>query len=181
MIFMILSQVIVLLLNLAMLVLSKLTNEFHELIYILPVVGYSICMILFYISYVRTTKRHNHSFSSRAVVISAMVINIMFSLVEIFVEDPENPVMFYITTSVVQVINLMFLFNYMKRYAMRIMGISQQLIHKILSYIFVVLAVLALYCCFVNIFLTVLLLIATSFFAAVASTMFLIAARSRKR
>ena len=34
---------------------------------------------------------------------------------------------------------------------------------------------------FINIFLTVLLLIATAFFAAVASAMFLIAARSRHR
>lgn len=181
MVFMIVSQIIILLVNLAMLVMSKITNEFHELIYIIPVIVYAISMVIFYFSYIKTTKRHNPTFSNRAVVISAIAINILFAIVETFIEDPENPVMFYICTSVAQVINLLFLFSYMKRYAMRIMDPSQQLIHNILSYMFVVLALLSLYCCFINIFLTVLLLIATSFFAAVATTMFLIAARSRNR
>lgn len=181
MVFMILSQIIILLINLAMLVMSKITNEFHELIYILPVVGYAVAMILFYISYLRTTKKRYRTLSGIAVVASAMIINIMFAFVEIFIEDPENPVMFYICTSIAQVINLLFLFNYMQRFAPKIMASSQQLIHKILSYVFVVLSLLALYCCFINIFLTVLLLIATAFFSAVSSTMFLIAARSRNR
>lgn len=181
MVFMIISQIVILLVNLAMLVMSKITNEFHELIYILPVTAYSVCMVIFYMSYLKTTKRHINTFSNKAVVASAMIINIMFAIVEIFIEDPENPVMFYICTSVAQVINLLFLFNYMKRYVQRIMATSQQLIHKILSYVFVVMALLALYCCFVNIFMTVLLLIGTAFFAAVSSTMFLIAARTRHR
>lgn len=179
MIYMIISQIIILLVNLAMLIISKITDEFHELIYILPIIAYSVMMVLFYISYFKTIRQQEYSASNVAVIVSAIVINIMFAIVEIFIEDPENPVMFYICTSVAQVINLLFLFNYMQRYSMRIMAPSQQLVHKILSYIFVVLAVLALYCCFINIFLTVFLLMGTAFFAAVASTMFLIAARTR--
>lgn len=181
MIFMIISQMVMLILNLAILILSKITNQFHEFIYIIPVVCYSLAMILFYISYVRTTRKSRSKFANIAVVVSAIIINVLFAVVETFIEDPENPVMFYICTSIVQVINLMFLFAYMKSYVMRIMNPSQQLIHKIISYIFVVLALLALYSCFVNIFTTVLLIIATAFFAAVASSMFLIAARSRNR
>lgn len=181
MIFAIISQIIMLLVNLAMLIISKITDEFHQLIYILPVIAYSASMILFYISYIRTSRRNFSSFTSKAVLVSVILINLIFAYVETFIEDPENPILFYICTSVAQVINLMFLFSYMKNYAQRIMAPSQQVIHKILSYIFVVLSLLSLYCCFINIFLTVMLLIATSFFAAVASTMFLIAYSSRHR
>jgi len=181
MIFMIISQIIMLLLNLAILIISKITNQFHELIYIIPVIGYVVSMILFYFSYIKTTRRSRSKFANIAVVTSAIMINVLFAIVETFIEDPNNPVMFYICTAIAQVINLMFLFTYMKTYVIRIMDPSQQLIHRILSYIFVVLALLSLYCCFINIFLTVLLLIATAFFAAVASAMFLIAARSRHR
>ena len=175
---MIISQIIILLVNLALLIISKITDEFHELIYIIPVVIYVISVVLFYISFLRTTHNYRHGIYSRIISASAIFINILFAFTEIFIENPENPILFYICTSVVQVINLLFLFNYMQQYSMRIMASSQQLIHKILSYIFVVLALLTLYACFVNIFMTVLLLMTTSFFAAVASTMFLIAART---
>lgn len=181
MIFMIIAQIIMLLLNLAILIISKITNQFHELIYIIPVIVYAVSMTLFYFSYVKTTRRSRNKIANIAVVSSAILINVLFAIVETFIEDPNNPVMFYICTAVVQVINLMFLYTYMKSYVMRIMDPSQQLIHKILCYIFVALSLISLYSCFINIFLTVLLLIATAFFAAVASAMFLIAARSRHR
>lgn len=181
MIFMIIAQIIMLLLNLAILIISKITSMFHELIYIIPVIGYVASITLFYFSYLKTTRRSRNKVANIAVVSSAILINILFAIVEAFIEDPNNPVMFYICTAVVQVINLMFLYTYMKTYVTRIMDPSQQLIHKILCYVFVALALLTLYGCFINVFLTVLLLIATAFFASVASAMFLIAARSRHR
>lgn len=177
MIFMIISQITILLLNLAILILSKITNEFHQLIYILPIIAYSVLMVLFYFSYFRTKKQHHQTFKEHIMLYSLIGINILFAVVETFVEDPNNPVLFYICTSVIQVINLLFLFNYMKQYASRLMSSSQYLIHRILSYTFVILSVLSLYSCFVNIFMTVVLLIATAAFAAITTTMFIIAAR----
>lgn len=181
MIFIIIAQIVILLVNLALLIISKLTTDFHQLIYIIPVVIYSISMIVFYMSYLKTTSKYHQGVYGTIIVAAAILMNVMYAVTEIFIEDPENPVLFYICTSVAQVINLMFLFSYMKQFAMRLMGSSQFLIHKILSYVFVVLSLITLYSCFVNVFLTVLLLIATSFFAAVASVMFLLAARSRHR
>lgn len=179
MIFMIISQITLLLLNLAILILSKITSEFHHLIYVIPVIAYCVLMILFYFSYFRTKKRQFNAFRENVLLISLIGINVLFAVVETFIEDPNNPVLFYICTSVIQVINLLFLFNYMKQYASRLMSSSQYLIHRILSYTFVILSILTLYSCFVNIFMTVLLLIATSAFSAITTAMFLIAARRR--
>lgn len=181
MIYMIFSQIVILLLNLALLIISKLTNEFHQLIYILPIIAYSVLMVMFYISYVRTMRQLPYSNAYYAVAIPGIVINIAFAIVETFIEDPANPVMLYICTSVVQLINLVVLFSYMQKFAMQIMAMSQQLIHKILSYLFFIIAILALYFCFVNIFIVVLCLMVSSFFAAISTAMFLIAARVQNR
>lgn len=173
MLYLIFSQVTMFLMNLAILINSKLNAEFYKIYYMsVPVTLYCIFFGAFYIKRMRNLihKRHRRSFVEELVpLIAVSVINVVYFVVEVFIDSPDNPFLFYICTTVIQLINVLFIFRYQKKLIEKYMTATQKLFSDVVLYIYVVLAVLTLYTCiFMNIYITIIILLLTSFVIALS-------------
>lgn len=185
MIYLIFSQVIMFLMNLAILVNSKLSLDFYKMYYMsLPVVFYCLFTCLFYVRQIRKIfyrNKYSYALSELIPITAALIINIVYFVIEIFIDNPDNPFLFYISTSIIQLINVLFIFSYQKKLSDQYMHPKQQLLSSIISYIYVIMAVLTLYACvFVNIYITVIILLITSFILTLSLSILLVARRNHK-
>lgn len=167
MIYLIFSQVVMFLMNFAILINSKLNIEFYKLYYMsIPVIFYCVFMFLFYIRRLKecfSENRYSSGVDRLIPAVAALIMNIVYFVIEIFIDNPDNPFLFYISTTIIQLINVLFIFSYQKKIAEVCMTTKQELLNKVMSYTYVMLAVLTLYTCvFVNIYITIVILLITS-------------------
>lgn len=186
MIYLIFSQIVMLLMNLAILINSKLSLDFYKLYYMsIPVVVYCIFTCLFYIRQLRKAlhKRESSHLPGELIpVVALLIINIVYFVIEIFIDKPDNPFWFYISTSVVQLVNILYIFAYQKDLDERYMNSKKQLFNSFISYLYVIMSVLTLYACvFINIYATVIAILATSFVLALSLTITYVARRNHSK
>ncbi len=186
MIYLIFSQVVMFLMNFAILINSKLNVEFYKLYYMsIPIVFYCIFGCLFYARRIGDAFRKNqysYGFDQIVPVTAALIMNVVYFVIEIFIDNPDNPFLFYISTTIIQLINVLFIFAYQKDLTKRYMPTSQQLLSTIISYIYVLLAVFTLYTClFLNIYITIILLLITSFVLTLSLSMVYVARKNYKK
>jgi len=166
MVYLIISQVIMFLMNLAILINSKFALEYYKIFYTtIPVILYTVCTCTFYITALINSIRK--SSSTRAmplhIIIPALVMNIVYLIIEVFVDKPENPFFFYIGTTSIQFINILFVFTYQKKNIEKYMKPKEAALNNIFLYTYTLLSVGTIYACvFINIYITVILLLVTS-------------------
>ena len=150
----------------------------------LPVVFYCLFTCLFYVRQIRKIfyrNKYSYALSELIPITAALIINIVYFVIEIFIDNPDNPFLFYISTSIIQLINVLFILSYQKKLSDQYMHPKQQLLSSIISYIYVIMAVLTLYACvFVNIYITVIILLITSFILTLSLSILLVARRNHK-
>lgn len=169
--------------NLAILINTKLGAEFYKLYYIsVPVCFYCAFTLIFYLKRLFGSERETSELyivKHTIPTVAALIMNIVYFVIEIFVEDPDNPFLFYILTTVIQLVNVLFIFSYQKKLIGKYMPIDKQALSNVLTYVFVILAVLSLYACvFLNIYIAIIMLLITSFVITLSLSMSLVAKRN---
>ncbi len=154
--------------NLAILINNKFSLEYYKIFYTtIPVTLYAVCTVIFYLSSLSKTIKKSSS-SSRVIPlkisIPALLMNIIYLVVEVFVDKPENPFFFYIGTTFIQFVNILFVYTYQKRNIEKYMKPNEAALNNIFLYAYTFLSVFTIYACvFINIYITVVLLLITSF------------------
>ena len=175
------------LMNLAILINMKLNLAYYQFFYAtLPVVFYAAFNSIFYIKNIIKELRGSRSNSIPIyITLPALIINIVYFIIEFFVDDPNNPYWFYISTAAIQFVNSLFIFAYQKLIIERYMNPKEATLNTIFLYIYTALSIGSIYACvFINIYVTVILLLATAFimtFSLSLSRVALINARRHRK
>lgn len=153
------------LMNLAILINLKLDLTYYQFFYAtLPVVFYAAFNAVFYLqNIVKTIRRTSSNSIPNYITFPALIMNIVYFIIEFFVDDPNNPYWFYISTASIQFINCIFIFAYQKLIIDRYMNSKEATLNTIFLYIYTALSIGAIYACVcINIYVTVILLLATA-------------------
>lgn len=170
MIFSAIAQVTMLLTNISLLINDKLEVDFYKLYYIsLPVLLYSVAYFIYYLIYWKNTILEGAEFTSRIPATVALITNIIYCVIETIVERPDNPWMFYICTTFIQLINLIFQFNVVKKFIPKNQKRVDYIILQIFSYIFLFLGLWSMYSIvFLNVYISAATMIAACLFSLMA-------------
>lgn len=171
MIFSAIAQIIMLITNVSILINDRLAVDFYKLYYIsLPVLLYTICYVIYYLLNWKDTVLEEAEFASRVPVMVALIINIVYCVVETIIERPENPWMYYICTVFIQLINLIYQFNAMKKYIPDTQKRREHIILQIFSYIFLFLGLWSMYSIvFLNVYIAAVGMIAACAFSLIST------------
>ncbi len=172
------------LMNLAILINNKLALNYYKIYYTtIPIIFYVICTCLFYTEALRYTLKGKSSSKAMPlyITIPALAINVVYFIIEVFVDKPDNPFFFYIATAAIQFINILFVFSYQKKNIEKYMNTKEAALNSIFLYVYTILSVGTLYACvFINIYATVILLLVTSFVMTFSLSLSKIAISSTK-
>jgi len=146
----ILTQIIMLVVNIAILLERSLrlmynikSNDFNNIIFIvLPVLFYVFFMILYYDTYKWARQDGDYSKVFVTMVNTIMVTNLVYLIVCIFDKDCNY---YYLSTTIIQLVNTLFLVNYTVHDVKSFTTGIQQVILRIFIYSASISAVLALY------------------------------------
>ncbi len=171
--------------NLAILINNKLALDFYKIFYTtIPIILYVICTCTFYI--ISLTYTIKKATSTKAmplyIIIPALIVNIVYFIIEVFVDKPDNPFFFYIATTAIQFINILFVFSYQKRNIEKYMEPKEAALNSIFLYCYTLLSVGTIYACvFINIYITVILLLVTSFIMTLSLSLSKIAVETGRK
>lgn len=177
MIFSAAAQIIMLLTNISLLINDKLEVDFYKLYYIsLPVLLYTVAYVIYYLINWKDTVLEEAELASRIPVMVALITNIIYCVIETIVERPDNPWMFYICTTFIQLINLIFQFNAVKRFIPDNQKRVDYIILQIFSYIFLFLGLWSMYSIvFLNVYIAAVAMISACSFSLISTfTLYLI-------
>ncbi len=182
--YLILSQIIMFIMNLAILINSKLALDFYKIFYTtIPVIMYVICILIFYIISLNYTLKKPSSTKAMPlhIIVPALIVNVVYFIIEVFVDKPDNPFFFYIATTSIQFINILFVFSYQKKNIEKYMNPKEAALNNIFLYCYTLLSLGTLYACvFINIYVTVILLLVTSFIMTLSLSLSKIAIKNNK-
>lgn len=171
MIFSAVAQILMLITNVSILINDKLEVEFYKLYYIsLPVLLYTVFYVMYYLISWKDTVMEESEFASQIPVMVALVTNIIYCVIETIVERPDNPWMYYICTTFIQLINLIYQFNAVKKHIPDAQKQKEHLILQIFSYIFLFLGLWSMYSIvFLNVYIAAIAMIAACAFSLVST------------
>lgn len=170
MIFSAIAQVIMLITNISILVNDRLAINFYKLYYIsLPVLLYTVSYVIYYLINWKNNILEEADGASRIPITVALVINVVYCIIETIVERPENPWMYYICTVFIQLVNMIYLFNAIKSYIPEAQKRKEHIILQIFSYLFLFLGLWSMYSVvFLNVYIAATGMIATCIFSLIS-------------
>jgi len=181
--FAIVSQVIMFLTNLSIVINNRMALDFYKIYYMsIPVVLYTIFSVMFYILHWKMQLEEEDYSISTTVTIVAILINIFYCVIETVIEQPDNPWLFFICTVFIQLVNILFIFNIIRKSATSVATPAGAVVLQIFNYITMFGAAYSMYAAvFTNIVLTAIVMIVTCALSALTMVMHYIAVKNQIR
>lgn len=179
----IISEIVMFLTNLSILINNRMALDFYKIYYMsIPVVCYTAFFIVFYIMHWKMQLEEDDYTISTAVTSVAILINLFYCVIETVIEDPNNPWLFFICTVFIQLVNILFIFNIIRKSASEVTSPAGAIVLQIFNYITLFGAVYSMYAAvFTNILLTAIVMICTCALSALTMVMHYIAVKNQIR
>ncbi len=181
--FAIMAQVVMFLTNLSIVINNRMALDFYKIYYLsIPVLIYTALFVIFYIlDWKIQLEEEDYSISSTATIV-AIMINIFYCVIETIIEQPDNPWLFFICTVFIQLVNILYIFNIIRKTATMVATPAGAVVLQIFNYITLFGAAYSMYAAvFTNIMLTAVVMITTSALASLTMVMHYMAVRNQMR
>ena len=181
--FAIISEIIMFLTNLSIVINNRMALDFYKIYYMsIPVVCYTAFFVIFYILHWKIQLEEEDYTISTVATSVAILINIFYCVIETVVEDPNNPWLFFICTVFIQLVNILFIFNIIRKSASEVTTPSGAIVLQIFNYITLFGAAYSMYAAvFTNIILTAIVMIATCALSALTMVIHFMAVKNQIR
>ncbi len=181
--FAIISQVIMFLTNLSIVINNRMALEFYKIYYMsIPVVLYTLLFVIFYIFQWKMQLEDEEYSVGTAITTVAILINLFYCVIETVIEQPENPWLFFICTVFIQLVNILFIFNIIRKSATEVTTPAGAVVLQIFNYITLFGAIYSMYAAvFTNILLTAIVMIVTAALSALTMVIYHLAIKNQIR